>query len=165
VFEAETEETDVMRRAPRDPEAPLFSAGLILWGVVQGACAFVLVAAMFLLALRADMPVVEARALVFFSLVMAIIALIFVNRSFGTSLLTAVRRPNRTLALVLVAVVAMLGLTLLVPTVSALFRFGPLHPGDLALSAGAGIGLLVLLEGLKWLGSRLPTAWLDRSAW
>src|ERR1019366_9548711 len=36
VFEAETEEDDVMRRPPRAPDEPLFSGALIGWGVFQG---------------------------------------------------------------------------------------------------------------------------------
>ena len=40
VFEAETEEEDVMRRRPRTPDEPLFSAPLIAWGLLQGAFAF-----------------------------------------------------------------------------------------------------------------------------
>ena len=40
VFEAETEEDDLMRRPPRDPDEPLFSWGMIGWGVFQGALAF-----------------------------------------------------------------------------------------------------------------------------
>ena len=46
------------------------------------------------------------RALAFFSLVVAIVSLILVNRSFSASLLTALRRPNGTLAAVLSAVAA-----------------------------------------------------------
>ena len=44
VFEAETEEDDVMRRPPRSPEEPLFSRHLIAWSVLQGGFAFALVA-------------------------------------------------------------------------------------------------------------------------
>ena len=51
VFEAETEEDDVMRRSPRAPGAPLFSAPLIYWSVLQGLLAFALVAAIFVVAL------------------------------------------------------------------------------------------------------------------
>ena len=48
----------------------------------------------------------------------------------------------------------MLSLTLLFPPVSALFRFGPLHLDDLALTFGAGVLVLVFLEALKsiWRG-------------
>ena len=47
VFEAETEEDDVMRRPPRAPDEPLFSRALIGWSLLQGAIAFALVAAIF----------------------------------------------------------------------------------------------------------------------
>ena len=52
VFEAETEEDDVMRRPPRAPDEPLFSWALIGWSLLQGTFAFVLVAAIFVLALQ-----------------------------------------------------------------------------------------------------------------
>jgi hypothetical protein len=56
VFEAETEEDDVMRRQPRAPDEPLFSGPLIGWGLLQGATAFVLVAGIFVVALKRGMP-------------------------------------------------------------------------------------------------------------
>ena len=95
------------------------------------------------------MPEAEVRALTFFSLVLTIVSLIFVNRSFSASLVTALRRPNPALALVLLAVTTMLSLTLLWPFASDLFRFGPLHADDLALTFGAGVLVLVFLELLK----------------
>ena len=51
--------------------------------------------------------------------------------------------------MVLLAVTTMLGLTLLWPFASGLFRFGPLHLGDLTLTLGAGALVLVVLEVLK----------------
>jgi len=149
VFEAETEEDDVMRRPSRAPDAPLFSGALIGWSLLQGAFALVLVSAIFLEASRRGMPEVEVRALTFFSLVLAIVGLIFVNRSFSASLVTALRRPNPALAWVSVSVTAMLGLTLLWPVASDLFRFGPLHADDLSLTIGAGLVVLAGLELLK----------------
>jgi Ca2+-transporting ATPase len=94
------------------------------------------------------MPETEVRALAFFSLVVAIVSLILVNRSFSASLLTALRRPNRTLMAVLVAVATILALTLLWPFASN-FAFCPLHADDLALTVGAGLIVLVVLEMLK----------------
>ena len=89
VFEAETEEDDVMRRPPRNPDEPLFSNHLIGWSLVQGAVALVLVAAIYIVAIRRGMPEAEMRALVFFSLVMTIVSLTLINRSFSASLLVA----------------------------------------------------------------------------
>ena len=149
VFEAETEEDDVMRRSPRDPAEPLFSTSMIVWSLLQGALAFALVAAIFVVALQRGMPEEEVRALTFFSLVISIVALIFVNRSASASLIKAIRRPNRALAFVLPIVAATLAVTLLWPFASSLFRFGPLHAGDLAVTIGAGVVFLVVLEFLK----------------
>jgi Ca2+-transporting ATPase len=165
VFEAEIEEDDVMRRPPRPTDEPLFSGPLIAWGLLQGAFAFAIVAVIFLIALKRGMPETEVRALTFFSLVLSIVSLIFVNRTFSASLLTALRRPNTALAWVLLAVVAMLSLTLLSPPISGLFRFGPLHFDDLAVTLGAGVLLLVLLEAFKyvWRGAGLTAvSWLRR---
>jgi Ca2+-transporting ATPase len=149
VFEAETEEDDVMRRPPRAPDQPLFSGPLIIWSLLQGAFAFALVAAIFIVAFRRGLPEDEVRALAFFSLVLTIVSLIFVNRSFSASLITALRRPNSALALVVLAVTTMLSLTLLWPFATGLFRFGPLHLDDLVLTLGAGILVLVFLDLIK----------------
>jgi len=48
----------------------------------------------------------------------------------------------------------MLSLTLLWPFARDLFRFGPLHLDDLALTLGAGIAVLVVLESFKFFYSR-----------
>ena len=149
VFEAETEEDDVMTRPPRPVSEPLLPGRLIGWGVLQGIAAFGLVAGIYLVALERALPENEVRALTFFSLVMAIVGLILLNRSFSTSLLAALKRPNRILALVFAAVLLMLAATLIWPFTRELFRFDPLRPYDLALSFGVGVLLLLLLEAAK----------------
>lgn len=149
VFEAEAEEDDVMRRPPRNPDSPLFSGTLVGWGLIQGTLAFALLAGIYLVALGQGMAENEIRALTFFSLVLTIVGLIFVNRSFSASLLTALIRPNRLLTIVVVAVASMLGGTLLWPFATSLFRFGPLHLDDLAVTLGAGLAVLACLELLK----------------
>lgn len=150
-FEAEKEEDDVMRRPPRAPDEQLFSWPLVGWSVLQGSLAFGLVGAIFVIAVYRGMPENEVRALTFFSLVFTIVGLILVNRSFSSSLISALGRPNPTLAWILLAIAIILGLSLLWPTASRLFRFGPLHGDDLALTIAAGLGALIVLEMLKQL--------------
>jgi Ca2+-transporting ATPase len=149
VFEAENEEDDVMRRPPRNPDSPLFSGALIGWGLIQGIVAFALLAGIYIVALRQGMAENEIRALTFFSLVLTIVGLIFVNRSFSASILTALHRPNRSLMIVVVTVASMLAGTLLWPFATSLFRFGPLHLDDLAMTFAAGFVVLAGLELLK----------------
>ncbi len=149
VFEAETDEEDVMRRKPRPPDEPLFSWSLVGWSVLQGGLAFVLVGAIFVIAHQRGMPEDEVRALAFFAQVLTIVSLILINRSFSTSLVAAFRRPNPAFAWILSAITVILSLSLVWPAAAALFRFGPLHSDDLALTLAIGMVVLIVLETLK----------------
>jgi Ca2+-transporting ATPase len=102
-----------MRRKPRDPNAPLFSSGMIAWSICQGVFAFAIVAAIYVVALNRGISEDEARALTFFAPVISIVALIFVNRSPGASLARAFLRSNPALMIALPIVAAMLAVTLL----------------------------------------------------
>lgn len=95
------------------------------------------------------MPEDDARALAFVALILAVVSLILVNRSFSSSLKLALLRPNLTLLSILIALGAILGSCLTIPALRELFRFGPLHLDDLALTAGSTLLLLVVLELLK----------------
>lgn len=152
VFEAEEDERDVMDRSPRSPAEPLFSSQLIGWSVFQGFLTFALAGGITLIAARRGLPDTELRALAFFTLVMSVLALILVNRSFGASVLAALRRPNPTLLIVVVVVGLVLSLSLLWQPFRDLVRFGPLHADDLAVTIGAGFALMFILEKMK-------TAW------
>jgi P-type Ca2+ transporter type 2C len=149
VFEAEKEEEEVMRRPPRSPAEPLLPLRLIGWGALQGALAFAMAGSMFVFGLRNGMPDDDVRALTFMALILAIFSLILVNRSFSSSLMLAVLRPNVVLLSILIGVGAILGACLTLPALRELFRFGPLHVDDLALTAGSTLLLLVVLELLK----------------
>jgi Ca2+-transporting ATPase len=154
VFEAEVEEEDVMSRPPRPAEAPMFSGVMIGWSVLQGLAVFGLVGGVLLFGAWSGpggvgMPETELRALTFFSLVLSIVALILVNRSFSASIVQAMRRPNPALIWVLGLIAGILTLTLAWPVAADLFRFGPLHADDLAITACAALTTLFGLELLK----------------
>jgi Ca2+-transporting ATPase len=149
VFEGEEEEDDIMDRPPRDPEERLFSANLIGWSLAQGLAALAAVTAVLFYGAGKNMPADDLRALTFFSLVIVIMALILVNRSFKASLLAAIGRPKPALIVVLVAVSSLLATVNLLPAAQGIFRFGPLHADDLILTAGAGLAVLLLLELVK----------------
>jgi len=154
VFEAERDEDDIMARPPRDPAEPLFSLRMIAWSVFQGAAAFAMLATVFFAETWQAMPEAELRALMFFALIAAIVALILVNRSFSASLGDALMRRNAALGYVVLAVCAITGLILFLPQAQALLKFGSIAWGDMALAVAQGIVLLVVLEGSKALVSR-----------
>ena len=146
VFEAEGEEANIMRRAPRAPDRPLFSIALMAWGLFQGVIALILTAAVFFAGLRAGMPETEVRALTFFSLVMTVAGLVLANRSFSASPIKALRRPGSALLVVAAAVAVILFLTIAWPYARDLFGFGRLHIDDLVLAFSMGIGLVTAVE-------------------
>jgi Ca2+-transporting ATPase len=159
VFEAETEDRDVMRKRPREPKAPLFTPAIIGWSILQGAWVFLLTAAVFVEAIWRSLPESETRALTFVSLVTWNLLLIFVNRSFSSSIIDAFRRPNAALWVVLATTAILLATSLSVPSVRPLFAFAPMSAADLARVFFAGIatiGLLELIKGIprsRWLAS------------
>lgn len=149
VFESEDEEPDIMRRPPRDPRARLFSGRLIGWSLTQGVIALGAVSLVLAWSVWGGMPEEELRALVFFSLVVVIISLIFVNRSFGSSLAGAVGGLKPAMIIVLCGVSIVLALSLAWPFAKDVFLFGPLHADDLGLTLAVGVGVLILLELCK----------------
>ena len=140
-----------MRRPPRDPQAPLFSVGLLLWAAAQGVAALGVVVVVFFVALGRDLPTPEMRAICFFALVVAILVLVLVNRSFNPSLGSAFARPGPAMLMVLAGVGLVLAGSLILPQASELFRFGPLHGDDLLIVAGAAFVMLLGLEAVKLL--------------
>ncbi|MEZ5829632.1 MAG: cation-translocating P-type ATPase [Dongiaceae bacterium] len=149
VFEAEAEEPNLMRRPPRSPRSPLFSGSLIVWSLLQGGLALLLVGSVYWMGMRSTMPEAEVRALSFSVLLLTNVGLILINRSFSSSLWRAVSRRNPALW-----IVVGIALPLLLAGVSwrpaqALFDFGPLHADDLAICLAAALVLLIALETLK----------------
>jgi P-type Ca2+ transporter type 2C len=125
--------------------------------VFQGAVAFALLAAVYLTATYQGLPASDTRALTFVALIMAILALILVNRSFGTSLISAFTRKNVALRYVLVAVAVVSVLIMMVPALRTLLKFGSPQWQHVAFAVALGTILLLLLEAMKPLANRLDS--------
>jgi Ca2+-transporting ATPase len=150
VFEAEEDEADIMARPPRASAEPLFSLRMIAWSVFQGGTALALLAALLFAETANEMPEAELRALMFFALVAAILALTFVNRSFSASLGDALLRPNAALRAVLLAVAAITAAILFIPAAQTLLKFANIALSDMVLAGSLGVLLLALLEAGKF---------------
>jgi len=149
-FEAEPEEEGIMRRRPRDPSAALFPGRLMLWSVLQGVMALVLLLGLAAWAFgHATMPVQQTRSIVFVGLVLAVLALVFSNRSFGLAGFLPGKRHNWILAVIIGAVATAFTLLFGVPAIARLFRFTPLPDAGLVPLFMLVAGLLLLLSLLK----------------
>jgi Ca2+-transporting ATPase len=149
VFEAEGEETNIMRRPPRDPKSPLLLPHRVWWAVLQGVIALSILTGLLITAARLGMSEPDLRALVFTSLVLINMGLILVNRSFDSSLLQAILKPNRALWMLLGGVSGLLAIAVFWPPAQSLFRFGQLHWDDLGICVAVGAASLAGLEALK----------------
>jgi Ca2+-transporting ATPase len=154
VFEAEPEESDIMRRPPRKSDAPLFGGRTVWLALLQGLSVLVIVLAIFAIALYRGRSAEEARALTFTTLVIANLGLILTNRSWSRSILATLATPNAALWWVLGGAAAFLGVVLSVPALRHLFHFATLHADDLALCLVAGVAAILWFEGLKLLRRR-----------
>ncbi|TXH37861.1 MAG: cation-translocating P-type ATPase [Rhodospirillaceae bacterium] len=151
VFEAEPDERNLMRRPPRSPRSALLPLGLIVWNLAQGSLALLLVIAIYFLGIYRGMPETELRALSFAALLLTNVGLILVNRSFSSSLWSAISRRNPMLWAVMGLALPLLLAAITWTPAEQLFQFGPLHLDDLAVCLGTTAILVAVLELLKHL--------------
>ena len=154
-FENEPAESDVMRRPPRDADAPLFGGATLWLALLQGLGVLAMVLAAFAWA-SPRIPEPEARAFAFATLVVGNLALILSNRSAERSLWAALRTPNATLWAVVGLAFALLLAALYLPWAVGVLRFAPLPAHELAAACALGLLSVVWFEGIKWVRRRAP---------
>jgi Ca2+-transporting ATPase len=153
-FEAEPEEPGVMGRHPRSSKEQLFSVPMIMRSVAQGAVAFLLLAALLIATTKQGMPAPETRALIFFALVSAVVALVLVNRAFSRSIADALLRGNVVFRYVLSGIGIVGAAILASPFIQSLLQFAPLDAAEIGLALMTGALLLIALEWTKLWGRR-----------
>ena len=156
-FENEPAEGDLMQRPPRDASAPLFGGATLGLALLQGLGVLAAVLAAFAWA-SPRMPVTEARAFAFATLVVGNLALILSNRSTAQSLWATLRTRNATLWGVVASTVALLLAALYLPWAVSVLRFAPLPASELAAACALGLMSVLWFEGIKRLRSRRPPA-------
>ncbi|MGE5217877.1 MAG: cation-translocating P-type ATPase [Chloroflexota bacterium] len=149
-FEAEPAESDIMQKPPRDPDTPLFDARHILFSLLQGAIVLAAVLVVFAFALYRGQGDADARTLSFSTLVIGMLGLIAVNRSWSRNVIHALRAPNRAFWWVAAGALGFLAVVLYVPSLRDLFRFSTLHADDLLICAVAGLLSSSAIELLKF---------------
>jgi Ca2+-transporting ATPase len=137
-----------MRRMPRPQTQRLFSLPMVVVAVLQGLSVLAACLAIFVLARGGHGPD-AARALTFSALVVSLLAVILVNRSWSRSAIAMLGERNAAFWWVVAGAAAVLAVVLFVPPVRSLFRFAPLHPQDLVLSLAAALACLAWFEALK----------------
>jgi Ca2+-transporting ATPase len=148
-FEAEPEETDVMKRPPRKPGEALLSKQRLLVSFLQGSSVLVITLILYAWALHHGIQEYTARAMAFTTLVIGNLSLIFTNRSHSRSMIAALAIKNHALWIVSVLAILILASTLYVPFLSKLFRFATPAPEQILLSFSAGFVSILWFEFWK----------------
>jgi P-type Ca2+ transporter type 2C len=156
VFEAEPEETDVMRRPPRANQQRLFTRARVVASVTQGAILLAVIGALYVWGERLGVRPEAVLEVSFLALVLGLLGLVQANRSFAGGL-AAFGRWNRPF----LGVICILGVTVTVimgwPQARRLFQFAPVDWRDLAIALGAGATSVVLLVLAKFAMSARST--------
>lgn len=143
VFEADDGAADIMRRRPRRPDEPLFSAPMLTRSVWLGCSVLAVCAITYAVALHLGSDE-EARTLAFLTLVAANLGLIFVSRSRSESLTRILSKPNRVYWWIVALACGVLTLAIAVPGIATLFRFAtPPWPALIACTAVAVGSVLI----------------------
>jgi Ca2+-transporting ATPase len=149
VFEAEREEADVMQRPPRDPDEHLLDQRTTLLALAQGFIVLAIVLAVYLSAVVRGLGTPETRTLTFVTIVVANLALICTNRSWTTSIISSLRRPNKAFWWVMGGTLFFLAAVLAIPSLQEIFQFAPVDSGEVLLAIVAGALSVVWFEIFK----------------
>lgn len=149
VFEAEPEESNLMRRSPRPVNERLFGRRRIIWSALQGLLTFAAVGIVYFTGWSAGLSAEGLRGLTFLAMLLAIIALVLVNRSFSSALRGALSGRNQTLVWILSALLGLIVALYGLPILRDLFDFAALGWREVLVALAAALGLFAVLEAIK----------------
>jgi P-type Ca2+ transporter type 2C len=149
IFEAEPAERDAMRRPPRKPTASLITAQFVRHSFLQGALAFLAVAAVYLWCLAQELGAGLTRSTTLLALIGANLCLVLANRSLGYSLVPAAGRDNPTLGWGLLIAGSFVLVVFGWPPARSLLRLDPLGAPQFVLCAAVSVLLWIALQLLK----------------
>jgi len=154
VFEAEPDEPNVMQRPPRDARSRLFARQTTVLSLLQGGAILAAVLGVFYLSLVSGLAIEQARALTFFTLVLANLGLIFSLRAPSRPIWSALPIPNPALWWVSGVTLIAILLALNVPYLGGLFKFAPLSSQQYGLALSAAALAIILIESMKYFAAR-----------
>jgi Ca2+-transporting ATPase len=152
VFEAETEEQDVMRRPPRPRSRSLFGRAGLWVSIAQGAVVLAAVGGLYVWT-QSSGHATAARTVSFLALAMAFVGLAQVNRRFGDGIRSLIS-VNRAFVAVIVILTAVLGVALAWPLARDLLEFAPVTLAEFEVALGVAAMALVGVFAIKQAGRR-----------
>jgi Ca2+-transporting ATPase len=138
---------DLMRRRPRDPKLSIF-AGLRAWTVAIAILLSSTAVALFAWGLTRS-GLAEARSLVFASVILFELAIVFSCRSQNRTLFQIGVFSNKHLVVAVLSQIALLLVIVYTPSAAALFEVVPISAKDWPLVIAVGLSGFILAEAAK----------------
>jgi Ca2+-transporting ATPase len=148
IFEADKEDSGVMKRKPRRIDAQLFDRSTVFKCFIQGGLTLAVTIAVYLFILQ-DHSVEAARALAFLTLVVCNLGIILTNRSLTKSSFYMLRKENPAFKWIIIGTSVVMSLVLTIPFLKSLFRFNDFPLDDFFLALAGGVVAVALMELLK----------------
>lgn len=151
VFENEPAEEDIMNMPPRNIETPIISKNGFIISMAQGIAIGLGLLGMILF-LSIKMPGCDisiTRTAVMFTLIIANLSLILVNRSMKTNFIKILRVKNRMFWMLFIMVAIVSILIFGVPAIRDLFLFSEVALDILLIGALIGFSSVIWIEALK----------------
>jgi len=146
-FEAEPAGKDTMSGPPRDPQEKLLNRELWLPSITMGVSILIALLSVYYISLQKGLGEPEIRALVFTTLIISNITLIFISRGSKTSFIQKLTsKPNKVVQYIILASLLMLGGVLYNESLRKMFSFSYLHSIDLVICIMIGIVSVIWIE-------------------
>ena len=150
---------DLMRRRPRDPKLGIF-AGLREWIVGIALLLSSVMMALFAYSL-VSRSLVEARSLVFASIILFELTFVFSCRSQSQTIFRLGVTTNKYLVAAVMWELFLLFLILYTPSIAPLFDVSSIAQGDWSLVIAAGISGFIFAETTKAIAGRFRRRWTN----
>ncbi len=148
-FEVEPADDLTMKRPPRNPNEPLFSRNMWLPSILQGSSILIALLGVYLISLYRNQGEADARTLVFSTLIVSNIVLIFASRGSRSSLLRNLKtKRNSIINAIAVGSVILLACALYFPSLRQTFHFSILHIPDIAICLAVGTLSVIWIDFL-----------------
>ncbi|VVB79658.1 putative copper-exporting P-type ATPase A [uncultured archaeon] len=150
VFEAEKSEPNIMKKKPRDPAEKIFNKPTLFYSIILGIITLAFFAASFYISeiLLGDSN--KARAISFSVLIFSNLFLILNNRSLYAPVHKYLFKENKSFWFLSLGAAVFLGLSLYLPILKDIFKFGSLSVLEILTSLGVSLICLVLFEIVKY---------------
>ena len=146
-FEVEPSGQQTMSDPPRSPNEKLFDRNVWMPSMLMGFSILIALVGVYYISIQRAQGESEARALVFTTLIISNIMLIFMSRgSKKTFMATIKSRPNNVVAYLIAISFVMLGAVLYFEVLRQMFSFSLLHPVDIAMCFALGVLSITIPE-------------------